>query len=410
MGVRAAPTVRLLRRGADARTRTSGWPTTTSSRPAAPSSQLLEAEIERPRLGPMRDIVATIQPEQDEHRARRHRDHGLRAGRAGHRQDRGRAAPGRRTCSTRTASQLSRQGVLVVGPNTSFLRYIGDVLPALGEIDVRQTTVEELCGQVRVRADGRPGRWRRLKGDARMAEVLRRPLWAQLRARRRGAGGAAGRPAVAGRRRPGRRDRGRADAPAGVRYGAGRALLPQRLANAVLVRMEQAGESPDDRVQDAVARSKPVRRMVRHGLAARSTRHGCCSGCCRTPQSWPAAPTGSSTPTSSRRCSGRPRPAAPGSARWSLADAVLVDEVADLVDRHAVSGHVVLDEAQDLSPMHAARGRPAMLDRFGHRARRHRPGRPRRGAAATGTPRWATSASPMRTSRCSPRASGSRPT
>jgi DNA helicase IV len=40
-----------------------------------------------------------------------------------------------------------------------------------------------------------------------------------------------------------------------------------------------------------------------------------------------------------------------GSAPWSLGDAVLVDEVADLLDRQPSRGHVVLDEAQDLSPM-----------------------------------------------------------
>ena len=45
----------------------------------------------------------------------------------------------------------------------------------------------------------------------------------------------------------------------GVRYGAGRAMLPQRLAHQVLLRMEAAGDSPDDRVQDAIARSKPVK-------------------------------------------------------------------------------------------------------------------------------------------------------
>jgi DNA helicase IV len=47
-----------------------------------------------------------------------------------------------------------------------------------------------------------------------------------------------------------------------------------------------------------------------------------------------------------------PKPAkAPGSAPWSLADAVLVDEAADLVSRQPSLGHVVLDEAQDLSAM-----------------------------------------------------------
>jgi DNA helicase IV len=39
------------------------------------------------------------------------------------------------------------------------------------------------------------------------------------------------------------------------------------------------------------------------------------------------------------------------SAKWSAADAVLVDEAQDLVQRTPSLGHVVLDEAQDLSPM-----------------------------------------------------------
>ena len=39
-------------------------------------------------------------------------------------------------------------------------------------------------------------------------------------------------------------------------------MLAQRLAHTVLVKMELAGESPDDRVQDAVARSRPVKQHV----------------------------------------------------------------------------------------------------------------------------------------------------
>src|SRR5262249_58512512 len=44
-------------------------------------------------------------------------------------------------------------------------------------------------------------------------------------------------------------------------------------------------------------------------------------------------------------------PRGPGSARWSAADAVLVDEARDLVERIPSLAHVVVDEAQDLSPM-----------------------------------------------------------
>ena len=38
-------------------------------------------------------------------------------------------------------------------------------------------------------------------------------------------------------------------------------------------------------------------------------------------------------------------------ARWSLADVILIDEVADLLQRTPSRGHVIIDEAQDLSPM-----------------------------------------------------------
>src|ERR1035437_6329704 len=40
--------------------------------------------------------------------------------------------------------QVRRRGVVMIGPNRAFLSYIRNVLPALGEIDVTQTTVGEL--------------------------------------------------------------------------------------------------------------------------------------------------------------------------------------------------------------------------------------------------------------------------
>src|SRR6185436_21132809 len=109
-------------------------------------SQILEAEIERPRLGPMRDIVATIQPEQDDI---------VRADLSTSVCVQGAPGTGKTAVGLHRAAyllyshreQLTRQGVLVVGPNASFLRYIRDVLPALGEIDATQTTIEELAGK-----------------------------------------------------------------------------------------------------------------------------------------------------------------------------------------------------------------------------------------------------------------------
>jgi DNA helicase IV len=46
-----------------------------------------------------------------------------------------------------------------------------------------------------------------------------------------------------------------------------------------------------------------------------------------------------------------PRPRKAKSARWTAADAVLLDEVSALLERGPTYGHVIVDEAQDLSPM-----------------------------------------------------------
>ena len=71
---------------------------------------------------------------------------------------------------------LDGDGVLVIGPNPVFLRYIAQVLPSLGETAVRQTTVERLvAGGIGCAASTRRP-WRPLKGDARMATVLERAV------------------------------------------------------------------------------------------------------------------------------------------------------------------------------------------------------------------------------------------
>ena len=229
-------------------------------------SAILEAEIERPRLGPMRDIVATIQPEQDDI---------VRADLATSVCVQGAPGTGKTAVGLHRAAyllythreQLTRQGVLVVGPNASFLRYIGDVLPALGEIDAKQTTVEELNSSVAVRATDAPAT-ARIKGDARMAEVISRALWSQLSAATEGL-------VVPSGARRWRVPAYEADElveelrTRGVRYGAGRAMLPQRLAHTILTKMELSGDSPDDRVQNSVARSRPVKQYVDAALAGR---------------------------------------------------------------------------------------------------------------------------------------------
>ncbi|MCP9958461.1 HelD family protein [Streptomyces sudanensis] len=315
---------------------------------AETTSRLLRAEIERPRVGPMRDIVATIQPEQDEI---------VRSGLAGTVCVQGGPGTGKTAVGLHRVAyllyahreRLARTGTLVVGPNRSFLRYIEQVLPALGELEVRQATVDELVGaHVEVRGADDPAA-AAVKGDARMAEVLRRALRSHVTPPTE--------PVVVVR--GSRRWRIPAYEVAEIvsellardmRYGAAREALPQRIAHAVLVRMEAAGEAPDDRVQDQVARNAAVKAAVK--------------------AIWPPVDPAKlvlrllSDPEFLAEHArdvldedeqkavlwARP-PRSVRSAKWSPADAVLVDEAADLVTRTPSLGHVVLDEAQDLSPM-----------------------------------------------------------
>ncbi|KPC69040.1 ATPase AAA, partial [Streptomyces sp. NRRL WC-3753] len=108
---------------------------TASGDGAEATSRLLQQEIERPRVGPMRDIVATIQPEQDEI---------VRSGLSGTVCVQGGPGTGKTAVGLHRVAyllyahreRLARTGTLVIGPNDSFLRYIEQVLPALGELTV----------------------------------------------------------------------------------------------------------------------------------------------------------------------------------------------------------------------------------------------------------------------------------
>ena len=321
---------------------------TRSEVPAA--SDILESEIERPRTGPMRDIVATIQPEQDTI---------VRAGLDRSLCVQGAPGTGKTAVGLHRAAyllyafrdQLARSGVLVVGPNESFLSYIADVLPALGEIDATQATVTSLVSKAnRVAVGGLdtvPAAL--IKGDARMAAVLQRAVWGHL--------GTPTTPLVV----PRGAHRWRVGAylaaeminelkQRGVRYEAGRAMLPQRLALQVLLRMEASGDSPDDRVQNAVARSRPVRAYADAVWPALDPAKLILR--LLTDAGFLAASAAGILTDHEQQLIMMARPARTvGSARWSLADVILIDEAADLLRRTPSLGHVILDEAQDLSPM-----------------------------------------------------------
>ena len=316
----------------------------------AAHSDIMESEIERPRTGPMRDIVATIQPEQDSI---------VRAGLSQSLCVQGAPGTGKTAIGLHRAAyllyafreQLARSGVLVVGPNDSFLSYITDVLPALGEIDAAQTTVTSLVCQangVTVRGfDTVPAAL--IKGDARMAEVLHRAVWSHL--------GTATAPLVVPRGAYQWRVGAYLTAEVveelrqrGVRYEAGRAMLPQRLAHQVLLRMEAGGDSPDDRVQDAVARSKPVRAYA-DALWPTLDPVKLIMKLLTDAEFLAAAADGILSPEEQQLIMMRKPPRSAAAARWTLADVILIDEVADLLQRTPSRGHVIVDEAQDLSPM-----------------------------------------------------------
>lgn len=314
---------------------------------AAATSKLLQQEIERPRVGPMRDIVATIQPEQDEI---------VRSGLGGTVCVQGGPGTGKTAVGLHRVAyllyahreRLARTGTLVIGPNKSFLHYIEQVLPALGELTVRQGTVDDLVAHVEVRgADDAAAAL--VKGDARMAQVLRRAVYAQVRM-----------PAepvvvVRGSRRwrvPAyeleemvRELLGR-----DIRYGAAREALPQRIAHAVLVQMERSGEAPDDRVQDAVARNSAVKAAVKEVWPAVDPAKLVLR--LLTDAEFLAEHADGVLSEQEQKTILAAKPArSVKAARWSAADAVLIDEARDLVERTHSLGHVVLDEAQDLSPM-----------------------------------------------------------
>lgn len=314
---------------------------------AATTSKLLQQEIERPRVGPMRDIVATIQPEQDEI---------VRSGLGGSVCVQGGPGTGKTAVGLHRVAyllyahreRLARTGTLVIGPNSSFLHYIEQVLPALGELDVKQATVDDLVAHVEVRgADDAAAAV--IKGDARMADVLRSAVYSHVTPPTEPV------VVVRGSRRwrvPAYELEGivRELLDRGIRYGAAREALPQRIAHMVLVQMERSGEAPDDRVQDAVARNAAVKAAVKTlwppvdpaklvlrllGDADFLAVHA--AGILDADEQkeilW-------AKPVRSVK-----------SAKWSAADAVLIDETTDLVQRTHSLGHVVLDEAQDLSPM-----------------------------------------------------------
>ncbi|MBA0051034.1 helicase [Streptomyces sp. AJS327] len=134
----------------------------------------LLASLRRGRTGRMTDVVATIQTEQD--RVIRSGPHGALVVQGGPGTGKTVAALHRAAYLLYTHREtLARRGVLIIGPNPVFLRYVGEVLPGLGESDVVLRPLGGLFPGLRAEAEDPPAT-AVVKGDPRMVEVLARAV------------------------------------------------------------------------------------------------------------------------------------------------------------------------------------------------------------------------------------------
>jgi len=136
----------------------------------------------------------------------------------------------------------------------------------------------------------------------------------------------------------------------GVRYGTGREMLSHRIAHVILSQMEAAGETCDDRTHEAVRRTSQVRSVV-DSVWPKTDPVRVAFTMLADPEVLGRAAEGILSQAEQEALIWPHPPRSPGSARWSAADAVLVDEARDLIERTASLAHIVVDEAQDLSAM-----------------------------------------------------------
>ena len=275
------------------------------------------AEIGAARTGSMREIVATIQAEQDVV-IRAPIDQCLVV--------QGGPGTGKTAVGLHRAAyllfehrrRLVRDGVLVVGPNRVFLDYIGNVLPSLGERSVQQRTVADLCVPRLPSLDGADtDEARRAKGSPEMLAALE---------------AASTRHVVL------------PTEPIRQPFGA-RTLVfePDEIAGWITAAL--SGNVPVNKRRDGLRSAVDWALLQRTGQEKASTKMDVLRGALA--KAWPAVQPIKLVdrlllehgfgPGGSRR-------------RWTLADQFLVDEANSLVNGTPFTfGHVVVDEAQDHS-------------------------------------------------------------
>jgi DNA helicase IV len=304
-------------------------------------------ELDRARSGQMVDIVATIQPEQDEV---------IRAPAAGVMAVQGGPGSGKTAVGLHRAAfllygddDLARANVLVVGPTRTFLRYIGQVLPSLGEQAVVQTTFTDLVPEVELAAVDAPAlleEGERVKGDGRMATVLARAL--DLRRRAPTEGLAVG----LGVRRLSLdvdvvSERFARSASRSLPYADGRSWLRDLLVQALVDRLEEiTGVPSDDGDLPRRLRSAPELKTWLDRCWPSVSPTALVRDLLTRPAVLAAAAEGvldDAEQRSLRRRRGQ---------SWTPADAPLVDEAKALIAGYPRRyGHAIVDEAQDVTPM-----------------------------------------------------------
>ncbi len=313
-----------------------------------PLGDYLLEELQRSRTERMREIVATIQA--DQYRLITRELEGVLVVQGG--PGTGKTAVGLHRASWLLYTyrqQLGRRGVLVVGPNRTFIEYVSHVLPSLGETSVRQRAIGDLReGTAAPHRDA--GQVERLKGDERMAEVLRRSVELRLRPAEQGL--ALFLDGTEVRVRPDRvaelREEARRESAS---YSAGRARLRTMLVRAFYENYGRKLGSDAlrafDEIERVLVKEGRVNRVldaVWPPLTAERVLAALLTGAELLAE---AAET--SLGVDEQRLLLRPR----GKARaWSESDVPLLDELDELIEGRAESfGHVIVDEAQDLTPM-----------------------------------------------------------
>lgn len=325
----------------------------------------LLAALGRGRTGQLGDIVATIQSEQDEI---------IRSPQAGVLVVQGGPGTGKTVVALHRAAYLiytfrfplEDQGVLVIGPNRVFLRYIERVLPSLGEAGIEQVVLADLVPDVQWARYGvdrpDPARTATVKGDIRMSELIDK--------------------AVTDRERPLRGDvvvafrtgylRLRSEDSTRIvraaqrrfrRHNPARRWVEGEVWQAMANGWRDGGLSPRD-VKEAV-RSVPEVRVALERMWPVLTPAELLHDLFGSKALLRLAAVGSSLGEDEHLALHRPRSADVADVRWTEHDVALLDEArsylgplpkvkavgGDDVEDIRTYGHIVIDEVQDLTPM-----------------------------------------------------------